>query len=77
VKGWPDTLKVAIAGAVTALQGNHPELHRDGVDWLVAENVLTTTPQLQPVGERMEYRDTIEIAREVKSSELSIITRVS
>ncbi|KAJ3539956.1 hypothetical protein NMY22_g4505 [Coprinellus aureogranulatus] len=34
-----------------------------------------TTPHLQPVGERIEYHEDVEIARELKSDELPIVAR--
>lgn len=72
----PDTLKVAIAGAVTALQMNRATQREGPFDWLVVENLLTTTPHLYPVGERTEYHEDVEIAREMRPDELSILAQV-
>ncbi|TEB31675.1 hypothetical protein FA13DRAFT_1709600 [Coprinellus micaceus] len=71
INSMSDGLKVAFAATVGALQAS-VALEDPHVDWRVVENILTTTPQLQPVGERVEYREEVEISRELKSSELAI-----
>ncbi|KAJ3534327.1 hypothetical protein NMY22_g6981 [Coprinellus aureogranulatus] len=69
------TLKVAIAGVIAALQKNQLIVQGRGSDWLAAENLLMTTPHIQPVGERVEYHEDVEIARELEADELPIVAQ--